>query len=168
MLSKCYCYDSLDRITCFCKHRTVSTPLRIVPDLTPLTDLYALILCTCEEPLDQIMISTVVSGECLFLFRLYHQCSGSPLHHHAINPKKGHSMLTALNNKIDHYARGYERLVLDNKGDEWKAHERWGKLLGLCMAKAMIMDDDRTYMDFASDALARARGDVKLTSTGTS
>ena len=78
-------------------------------------------------------------------------------------------MLNIINNKIDRYARGYERLVLDDKGDEPQAHERWGKLLGLCMAKAAIIgDDDKTYMDFVSDALARALGDIKLTSMGTS
>ena len=77
-------------------------------------------------------------------------------------------MLNIINNKIDRYARGYERLVLDDKGDEPQAHERWGKLLGLCMAKAEIIGDGRNYMDFVSDALARARGDIKLTSMGTS
>ena len=78
-------------------------------------------------------------------------------------------MLNIINRKIDRYARGYERLVLDGRSDEPEAHERWGKMIGLCMAKAVIIgDDDRTYMDFASEALARARGDIKLTSMGTS
>lgn len=78
-------------------------------------------------------------------------------------------MLNIINNKIDRYARGYERLVLADKADDPQAHEKWGKLLGLCMAKAVIIgDDDKTYMDFAFDALGRARGDLKLTSMGTS
>ena len=77
-------------------------------------------------------------------------------------------MLRQINSRIDRYARGYERLVLADRGDEPEAHERWGKLIGLCMAKSILIDDDHTYMDFASEALARARGDIKLTSMGTS
>ena len=77
-------------------------------------------------------------------------------------------MLSKIDSRIDRYARGYERLAMNGQADEPQAHERWGKLIGLCMAKSIIFDDDRTYMDFASEALARARGDIKLTSMGTS
>ena len=71
-------------------------------------------------------------------------------------------MLNIINNKIDRYARSYERSVLEGTDETHLGFERWGKLLGLCMAKAEIVGDGQNYMEIAVSALAKARGDIKL------
>jgi hypothetical protein len=84
-------------------------------------------------------------------------CSVVALQSHAINPKKGHSMLKNLDRKIEFYASKYAAMIAACQHETRSGFELYGKILGLCQAHRLLTGSERPHIALAHEAIEHAK-----------
>ena len=77
------------------------------------------------------------------------------------NQEKGNTMIKQLEAKIKYQAQAYATLVDRGADLTIEGHERWGKLLGLCIAYKIAMGlETRVPVSLAHEFLEKAQVDL--------
>ena len=66
-------------------------------------------------------------------------------------------MINQLEMKIVQSAQAYAHMIKEGVEETPRGHERFGKLLGLCMAYKIALGSERAHIGLAHDALERAQ-----------